>query len=306
MDERDQHWNDIIAIAKESRLNNQPAVTELDKQAKAQLDANVHAHIQQQFKVITLDHAVHEQTSNEDCSSTRTQQSKSSLISRLKDQLRHVGRTPALALVAVCAISLGLFTSLRDSAEPFTDAPDSLFNAGLDTQLTLTNSGQRALSANTSQRRHAFVSGAIRADLDVAQDSNNNTSNIINNYPGFFGENDNATNKDKLAIFTKQTNMLLANSDLKRWLHEGYLIELTRLAALNALNTTDTKPLNDIIQHLAQLTTLKNSISSSDGLDPNYMSDRDQLTTSTISTEFMPDDIQQIVDLTKNLQVLAQ
>lgn len=307
MDEQDEHWNEILKIAKSANEKKHSAVTELDKDAKARLDANIHAHIDQQFKVIKNEQDARVENTNAAAPSSEAQDQKPSFISWLQDQLSHLAGAgaPAFALVALFAITIGLFTVTRDNAEPFSDVPDSLF-AELDAQITLSNGGQRAFSATASPRRNAFLSGAIKADLDVTRKSEGSLLNIINNHPEFFGDNDSATEEDRLAIFEKQSDLLLEKTDTSHWLKEGYLIELTQLAALHAMDTTDITPLNDLIQYLSKSTELQSSISNSAGLEPNYISNRKEIIENTLSEEFAPVEIQRIIDLTRNLQVLVQ
>lgn len=315
MDEQDDHWNDILNIAKTNKLKQQSPVTELDTEQKAQLDTNVHEHIDHIFDVQQLNDQHFKLSSNQvergETSAKVLQhpvpgENFLTRLRRLKDHVFSIGRVPALALVALMAITFGLLNNTNETTDPFADIPDSLFSAGLDKQIVVSSGGQRALISISSQRRQAFVSGAIKANLDVIQEADSSSvAVIIGNYPDYFLDNT-ASQEDKLALFQKRTGDLAADSHARFWLQEGYMIELMRLASLSALDTFETDSLNTAIEHFKTLTDLENGIKSSDVLNPNYLVKRKQITATTIDKEFAPDEIQRVVDLTQSLQVLVQ
>ena len=311
MDEQDDHWKDILNIAKSNKLKQQSPITELGIEKKAQLDANVLAHISLQFEDQQYNLAsdqIEQGENNKDVA--QKNELKEIILARLrllKDQFYSIGRAPALALAALMAITFGLLINNQEVADPFLDVPDSLFTAGLEEQLVVSNGGQRALTSNNSLRRRAFVSGTIRADLDVVEEIDSSTVvKLIDNYPEYFADNGKGTQEEKLGFFQKQTAALAEDNHSKHWLQEGHLIELIRLASLSALDTFETDPLNTALEHFKKSEELENGIVSSDGLNSTYIVNRKQITEFTLGEEFSPDDIQRLVDLTQSLQVLVQ
>jgi len=307
MDENDDHWKEILGIARSNHTRKQPPVTELNAQEREQLDANVLAHIDQQFNLTTREHGEHAATKNHDSAKSTFGKSITAGLQGLKEQFLNIGRTPALALTAIVVISFGLLINSHDEGSSYLDIPDSLLQADLDKQLVLFNAGQRALTSSSSQRREAFVFGTVQADLDVAHKTDNTTTeNIINNHADFFTEKANAPVNEKLALFQQKINALAEDEQSQFWISEGYLIEMIRLSSLHALNNAQISPLKDALDYFQNSKDLESGILSSDGLNPNYINNRNEIIAYNLSDTFVPDEIQQVIDLTQNLQVLAQ
>lgn len=306
MDDTDEHWEEILYMVKDNHQRRQTPITELDVDRKAELDRNVYAHIEQQFNSVEGKSIGHSSTTVGATQRSSIWASTISNLRKLQPRSLSNGHLAALAFAAIGAIAVGLFITTDKTVDSYFEVPDSLLTAGLDTQVISVSGGQRALASTTTERRVAFISGTVQADLDVLETPNDEfVANLAYHYPVLFGESSKDTKEPLLIDFQTQVNTHQKDDQLKPWLKEGYLVQMIHLAAKTALTQLDTGALNDALQHFQSQQNLEHAITNSEALNSNYIDSRKKLVESSVNKVSTPDNIQQIIDLTKTLKVLA-
>ena len=312
MDDKDDHWDEILQMAKSKYHEGVTPVTELDAGRSDNMDKNVYLYIDQQFS--PKDEAVARENTNT-VSDSEGDRAGNGIWARLSAAGRRLipeslptRAVPVMACALVAVVAISLLTRTDQSEQPFFDVPDSVFTAGLDTHIQLSRGDSRALVSQTTSRHGAFLSGNIRAELDVFESSDNVEKLILERLPiDGTHEGSSESSQQRLGDFAAQLETMMADDRAKRWLKEGCMIELIQLAAKDALVELETGTLNDVIRYFRDQTDLAGWLSSEtgDGLNPKYLTERVKLYGFNFDNTATPDEIQQIVDITSALKVLV-
>jgi len=306
MDDTDEHWKEILRMAKDNHQRQQTPIKELDVDRLAQLERNVFAHIEQQFNSVETEGIRQSSTTSDTTRKKSIWASAVSGLRKLQPRSLSDGHLAALAFGAIGAISVGLLITNDKTVDSPFEVPNSLLTAGLGSQVILTGGGQRALTSTTTDRRVAFISGTVQADLDVLEIPNDEyVANLANQYPVLFGESVEDSTEQLLNAFQSQVKIQRKDDQLNPWLQEGYLVQMIHLSAQAALIELNTGTLNDALQHFRSQQDLESAVTNSEALNPNYSDSRNKIVDTGVNEVSTPDDIQQIIDLTQTLKVLA-
>lgn len=307
MNNKNNHWNEIIDMVKVNMKKLFPDSETLDVKRAADLQNNVFSHIDSQFPV-ELD-KVSEQAHKPQVTPTF-----GALLNGLRDRLTLSPLSagmPAMAIVAVAMISIGLLMNNNNEySNPYFDVPEVFTTAGLDSYIQPVSNGSRAIATEVSDRKTAFYTGMIQAEIDLAGVSHEIVSaNIIASYPDLFEGNEIPSRETLLEKFNSHVVLTNSVDRHSQWFEEGYKVEMTLLSARSALATFNTDALQEAILYFKQQTDIQQS--GSTDVNPGYFAKRQLLSelaeaaTKNAQVLGSPDTLQQVIDLTKALKVLV-
>ena len=244
-------------------VQQQNAVERLSDERMQTLEDNVYAYIDRLFpQELTETHKVEQAGS------------------RFKEWLVFKPRAlTAAALLVLVVIATQIIKP--NHSEFLLDLPASVahhhYDAYIDTQAQVS---QSLIATDPTPRRQAFITGVIRADLDLSKD-----------FTGIQLERVNSRITD------------IANDDSTRhWVARGYAVEVLHLAARRSMQDLDVGLLGDALDFYREQTALDDADDANSRFTENHQwliqTDRMDLQT--------PADVQQIIELTHQMKVLVQ
>lgn len=320
MSEKNEHWDEIVDLIKVNQRQQYSNVEALDSKRSVELQNHVYSHIDTQFPPGFTESRTAQQTSADQVKNSRRTDTHGALLNWLRDRLMVPPLAVGMAAMAVVAvISISLFNNSNDFADPYFEVAQVTADANLGSQIQPVGSGSRAFVATDSAQTSAFFTGVLQADLDLAGISNEIVSaNIVTSYPELFKDTVNPPAKTILERFQSQVVTANSGKDNAQWFKEGYRVEVAYLAAESALETFKTDALQEALAYFQQQADFNQAAGAN--VNSNYLAKRKLLSelagqvkgqaagqaAGKAEALASPENLQQVVELTKALKVLVR
>ena len=299
--DNDTFVSEILKIVKAHKRKIEEPSEPLSDAQMENMRKNVHAHIETLFP--------HDSTSTQSTVSPAST-TQITTLGKFRDHLSTMFSfekvyplSTALASVAVLTAGILTYQLTTSNSDLLLPVPNSITAKNFTQNINQNIASSRAIvPQQLSERRQAFVTGVIRADLDLIGDSESAASVALLNNHTITHENGRGTSIESFDATverfrkTKMTNV---------WLTSGYAVEVVHLAAQKSLENLDSSVLSDALTfYRTQTDELTNTLTIDTELDAFTANHTFLLSASSEFDE--PDSIQTIIDKTTQMKVILR